>query len=82
MNFRCALFGHKYKPFVDDFEVDLKAGPKLQVEMKTCERCGKKFFRVCGTCDFKSKDKKSTATVKFTYQPKLKGDWDVRDANN
>lgn len=78
MGFRCALFGHDYKPFVDDFEIALDKGPTIKVEMKTCDRCKKKFFRIVGTSTVTSKDGKSSVNVKFTFQPKLKGDWDVK----
>lgn len=82
MNLRCALLGHKYKPFVDSFKVQLQSGPEVVIEMKTCERCGKKFFRIVGKSSISSSDGKSKVNVQFTFQPKLKGDWDVQEISN
>lgn len=82
MNLRCALLGHKYKPFVDSFKVQLQSGPEVVIEMKTCERCGKKFFRIVGKSSLSSSDGKSKVNVQFTFQPKLKGDWDVQEISN
>ena len=78
MSLRCAVLGHKYKPFVDYFQVQLQSGPDIIVEMKTCERCGKKFFRIVGKSSISSSDGKSKVNVQFTFQPKLRGDWDVK----
>ena len=78
MSLRCAVLGHKYKPFVDSFQVQLQSGPEISVEMKTCERCGKKFFRILGKSSISSSDGKSKVNVQFTFQPKLRGDWDVK----
>ena len=50
------------------------------VEMMTCERCGKKFFRIVGKGSLTSSDGKSKLNVQFTFQPKLKGDWDVKES--
>ena len=80
MSLLCTFLGHKYKPFVDTFEIDLKSGPAILVEMKTCERCGKKFFRIVGRGSLTSSDGKSKLNVQFTFQPKLKGDWDVKES--
>lgn len=77
MSVKCALFGHKYKAFVDDFKIALAAGPAIKVEMKTCERCGKKFFRIVGNGTLTSSDGKSKVDVSFSFQPKLIGNWDV-----
>lgn len=82
MNLRCALIGHKYKPFVDSFQVQLQSGPEVIIEMKTCERCGKKFFRIVGKSSLSSSDGKSKVNAQFTFQPKLKGDWDVQEISN
>ena len=78
MSLRCAVLGHKYKPFVDSFQVQLQSGPEITVEMKTCERCGKKFFRILSKSSLSSSDGKSKVNVQFTFQPKLRGDWNVK----
>ena len=78
MSLRCAVLGHQYKPVVDSFQVPLQSGAEITVEMKTCERCGKKFFRILGKSSLSSSDGKSKVNVQFTFQPKLRGDWDVK----
>lgn len=80
MSIACAIFGHKYKPFIDTFQMDVKSGPAITVEVKTCERCGKKFFRIVGKSSISSADGKSKLNVQFTFQPTLKGNWDVKES--
>lgn len=77
-NLRCALFGHKYKPFIDTFKVDMKHGPAITVEVKTCERCGKKAYRVVGKGHVSSSDGKTKLNMQFTFQPTVIRDWDVK----
>ena len=53
MNFKCALFGHKYTKVLDKFVISVPAlGTRVEVTVQVCERCGKIKYDMTGICNF------------------------------
>lgn len=77
MSFKCKLFGHKFAEHKDTFSVTTKRGAKLEIQTSTCEKCGKKSFKIIGDWKVEFEDGKSV-DFNFSFQPDIKGQWNVR----